>query len=72
MANEEKRSSQESGGGQSGSEPVEPTAEALHAGHEESLAAAHDLVEKVEQAERAEGNQVPSQAKADETAASGI
>jgi hypothetical protein len=73
MAGEQKRSGQESGAGQSGLEqPVEPTAEALQAGHEESLAAAHDLVTKVEQAERAEEHPVPSQAKADETAASGI
>ena len=57
---------------QRGAGPAERTDEALQAGHEESLAAAHDLVAKVEQAEQAEGNQVPSQAKADETAASGI
>ena len=72
MANEQQRSNQGVGADQSGSEPAEPTPEALQAGHEESLAAAQDLVAKVEQAEQAEGSQVPSQAKADETAASGI
>jgi hypothetical protein len=72
MADEQKRSGQESGAGQRGLEPAEPTAEALQAGHEESLAAAQDLVAKVEQAEQAEEHPVPSQANADETAASGI
>ena len=50
----------------------EPSDESLRAGHEESLAAAHDLVEKVEQAEAAEQEPEPSQANADETAATGI
>ncbi len=47
-------------------------ADALKQGHEESLAAARDLVEQVEAAEQAEGNPTPSQAEADETAATGI
>ena len=71
MANEQQRSGQESGDNERRSK-AEPTAESLQAGHEESLAAAQDLVAKVEQAEQAEGRQVPSQAKADETAATGI
>jgi len=50
--------------------PADP--EALKRGHEESLAAAHDLVEQVEAAEEAEGDPTPSQAEADETAATGI
>ena len=50
----------------------EPTPETLRAGHEESLAAAQDLVQAVEVAEAAEGKPVPSQAEADETAATGI
>ncbi len=56
----------------SGGAANEPRDDALRAGHEESLAAAHDLVEKVEQAEAAEQKPVPSQANADETAATGI
>ena len=44
----------------------------LQAGHEESLEAARELVEQVEQAEQAQGEPVPSQADADETAATGI
>lgn len=56
----------------SGGAANEPSDDALRAGHEESLAAAHDLVEKVEQAEAAEQKPVPSQANADETAATGI
>ena len=50
----------------------ESTPETLRAGHEESLAAAQDLVQAVEGAEAAEGKPVPSQAEADETAATGI
>jgi hypothetical protein len=72
MASEQQRGSQEVKGNQGGSEPAEPTAETLQEGHEESLAAAQDLVAKVEQAEQAEGSPVPSQAKADETSATGI
>lgn len=44
----------------------------LQAGHQESLEAARELVEQVEQAEQAQGEPVPSQADADETAATGI
>ena len=44
----------------------------LQAGHEESLEAARELVEQVEQVEQIEGEPVPSQADADETAATGI
>lgn len=53
-------------------EPAEPTPDLLRAGHEESLDRAHDLVEAVDQAEAAQGDPVPSQAHADETAATGI
>ena len=45
---------------------------ALRQGHEESLQAARELVEQVEQAEAAEDEPVPSQANADETAGTGI
>ncbi len=50
---------------------VEPTAE-MRAGHEESLAATRELAQQVEDAEAAEGEPTPSQADADETAATGI
>lgn len=59
-------------GGSEDAAGVEPTAETLRAGHEESLAAARELAEQVEQAEAAEGEPTPSQADADETAATGI
>ena len=51
---------------------VEPDAETLQAGHEESLAATRELAQQVESAEAAEGGPTPSQADADETAATGI
>ena len=57
------------GAGQQGAASMD---EAQRRGHEESLAAARDLAEQVEAAEQAAGNQVPSQAEADETAATGI
>ena len=56
----------------SGMKASESTSETLRAGHEESLAAAQDLVKKVEEAEAAEGKPLPSQEEADETAGTGI
>jgi hypothetical protein len=46
--------------------------EELRRGHEESLAATQDLARQVEAAEQAAGKPTPSQADADETAATGI
>ncbi len=59
-------------GGSEAPTGVEPTAETLRAGHEESLAATRELAQQVEDAEAAEGEPTPSQADADETAATGI
>lgn len=59
-------------GGSESSTSVEPTPETLQAGHEESIAATRELAQQVEAAEAAEGEPTPSQADADETAATGI
>ncbi len=58
-------------GGSEAPTDVEPTAE-MRTGHQESLAATRELAQQVEDAEAAEGDPTPSQADADETAATGI
>ncbi len=60
----EQQSNEAKGGGQAD--------ETMRSGHEESLAAAEELAQKVERVEAAEGHPVPSQKDADETAATGI
>jgi hypothetical protein len=69
MANANQGSGENGGSGASGSGPSD---EKMRQAHEESLAAAHHLEAQVEQVEQAEGKPEPSQADADETAATGI